>query len=580
LCAPSCANPLPKGAHNARPCAGSTPKMPLATAATRGSLPPMRFHASLRPVVLFTGLLTGASAATGEGDAREVRAHTTYLADDLLEGRATGTRGYDLAARYVASQFARAGLEPGADGGYLQPVKLIESTTDLAAGRLSVRHAGRDVALTPINEVIVSIAAGRTEDSITAPAVFVGFGVHAPELGHDDFAGADLRGRIAVVLSGAPKHFPGTQRAHHSSSELKRELTVARGAVGFVTIHTPWDEARYPWAFVMSQARFPGMRLLDAGGNVVDAFPQLRAGAFVNRAAAEPLFAASGRTLADVFAQAEQGKAQNFPLDAEISLSGKATVRTVDSANVLGWLPGSDPALANEPVVVTGHLDHLGIGPASSGDTIFNGAMDNAVGIGIIIAAAERLAAGPRPARPVLFAALTAEEKGLLGARHLAANPPARATRFAANVNIDMPLFPAPTRSLIAWGAEHSTLGPIAAAAAQRTGFTVTPDPMPEETIFVRSDQYRFVQSGVPALYLSTGQQPLDPATDLAGLWGTHLRQRYHKPSDDLTQPVDWRSVGAFTHVTSEIIRDIANATPAPAWLPGDFFGGLYGRKE
>jgi Zn-dependent M28 family amino/carboxypeptidase len=540
----------------------------------------MRLHASLRPVVLFVGCLTGALAGPEEEFARQVRAHTTYLADNLLEGRGAGTRGYDLAARYVASQFARIGLEPGAGDRYEQPVKFIETTTELEAGRFIIRHDGKEVSLAPINEVLVGIAAGRTEDSITAPAVFVGFGVHAPELGHDDFAGADLRGRIVVVLSGAPKQFPSTQRAHHSSSELKRELAVARGAVGFVTIRTPWDEARYPWAFVLGQARFPSMRLLDANGAVVDAFPQLRAGAFVNRSAADALFAASGHQLADVFAQAEAGQALAFPLNVEISLGGKATARTVESANVLGWLPGSDPALAGEPVVITGHLDHLGIGPTSADDTIFNGTMDNAVGIGIILAAAERLAAGPRPARPVLFAALTAEEKGLLGARHLATNLPARATRYAANINIDMPLLLAPTRSLITWGAEHSTLGSIAATAARRAGWVVTPDPMPEETIFVRSDQYRFVQAGVPALYLSTGQQALDPATDLAGMWGTFLRQRYHKPSDDLTQPIDWPSVGAFTAVTAEIIRDIANATPAPAWLPGDFFGGLYGRKD
>lgn len=540
----------------------------------------MRLHASLPPVVLFMGCLAGAIATPEEDITRQVRAHTTYLADDLLEGRAAGTRGYDLAARYVASQFARIGLEPGTDGGWLQPVKLIESATDLEAGRFAVRHAGQEVTLAPINDVLVGIAAGRTADSIAAPAVFVGFGVHAPELGHDDFAGADLRGRIAVVLSGAPKHFPSTQRAHHSSSELKRQLVVDRGAVGFVTVPTPWDDARYPWAFVMGQARFPSMRLLDANGNAVDAYPQLRAGAFVNRSAADALFVASGHKLVDVFARAEEGKPQSFPLNVEISLSGKATVRTVESANVLGWLPGADPALAREPVVITGHLDHLGVGPAGSGDNIFNGTIDNAVGIGIIIAAAERLAAGPRPARPVLFAALTAEEKGLLGARHLAANPPARVTRFAANLNIDMPLFPVPTRSLIAWGAEHTTLGSLAAATAARLGFTVTPDPMPEETIFVRSDQYRFVQAGVPALYLSSGQQALDPATDLSALWNDFLRQRYHKPSDDFTHPVDWPSVGAFTQLTAELIRDIAHARPAPAWLPGDFFGGLYGRKN
>ncbi|AOS43541.1 Peptidase family M28 [Lacunisphaera limnophila] len=534
--------------------------------------------------LVFTFTLLAAALAPAADLAtttQRVQAHTTFLADDLLEGRGTGTRGYDLAARYVASQFARLGLEPGADGGqYLQPMKFREATHQIEAGRLVVRHNGAEDALTPINDMVVTAGFSRTADTITAPAVFVGYGVHAPELGYDDYAGVDLTGKIAVVLSGAPKQFPSTQRAHHSSSSQKRELAEQHGAIGMVAIMTPADEARYPWAVVTAQSRFPSMRLLDAAGNPVNDFPALRVSGTTSRAAAARLFVGSGRTTEEVFARAEADEAQNFPLNVELTLAGANTQREVVSANVLGWLPGTDPALADQPLVVTGHLDHLGIGTAINGDSIYNGAIDNAVGIALILAAAEEIAAGPRPARPVLFAALTGEEKGLLGAFHLAANPPARVRRFAANLNVDMPLFPVPVRSLIAWGAEHTTLGALAATRATQAGFTVTPDPMPAETIFVRSDQYAFVKIGVPALYLSSGQQAVDPAVDLAGLWRKHLQERYHKPSDDLNQPIDWPSAGAFGLLVADLMRDIANAPQAPAWLPGDFFGGLYGTKK
>lgn len=524
---------------------------------------------------------TFATAADQATVTQRVQAHTSFLADDLLEGRAAGTRGFDLAARYVASQFARIGLEPGADHArFLQPMKFIEATNRLEAGRLIVRHGATEDVLAPINDMVVIANLSRPVETVTAPAVFVGYGVHAPELGYDDYAGVDLQGKIAVVLSGAPKQFPSTQRAHHSDGNQKRALAVKHGAIGLVTIMTPADEARYPWAVVVAQSRFPGMRLLDPAGDVVNGFPQLRAFGTVSRAAAARLLVASGRTAEEIFDRAERGEAQSLPLNVELTLAGENTQRTVESANVLGWLPGTDPALADQPLVVTGHLDHLGVATAINGDSIYNGAADNAVGIALILAAAEELASGPRPARPILFAALTGEEKGLLGAYHLARNPPARVRHFAANLNVDMPLFPVPVRSVIAWGAEHTTLGRLAAARAAKAGFSLTPDPMPAETIFVRSDQYPFVQSGVPALYLSSGQQPVDPAVDLAGLWGKHLRERYHKPSDDLNQPIDWPSAGAFAGLLTDLMRDIANDPQAPAWLPEDFFGSLYGRKN
>jgi Zn-dependent M28 family amino/carboxypeptidase len=541
--------------------------------------PLMLFRAAL-PAALFAAWFTPLTAATDPAVAtRRVQAHTTFLADDLLEGRGTGTRGYDLAARYVASQFARIGLEPGADG-YEQPVKLLEATNALEAGHFVIRHAGQEDTLVAINDMLAYAAFGQTAAEVTGEAVFIGFGVQAPELGYDDYAGVDLKGKIAVYLSGAPTRFPSDQRAHHSSGDQKRALAVQHGAIGVVSIMTPRDEARYPWAVAVAQSRFPSMRLVNPDGSIVGGFPELRALASVSRAGAARLLVASGRTAEEVFAQAERGEPQSFPLNVELTFGGTATLRSVASSNVLGWLPGSDPALAREPIVVTGHLDHLGIGTAIDGDAIYNGAMDNGIGIGLILSIAEDLAAGPRLARPILFAALTAEEVGLLGATHLALNPPDRVTRFAANVNIDMTLFPAPVRDIVPWGAEHSTLATQVAAAAAKTGFTVSPDPMPDETIFVRSDQYAFVRTGVPAVYIGTGRQSTDPAVDLAAEWETFLKQRYHRPSDDFTQPIDWPSTGAYATLVTELLTLLGNDPQAPAWLPGNFFGGLYGPKQ
>jgi Zn-dependent M28 family amino/carboxypeptidase len=548
----------------------------------------MIHHAKLVRTVVFGLLLTPSLQAgsprpiiDAELATRRVQAHATFLADDLMEGRGTGTRGYQLAAGYVAAQFARLGLEPAGDnGGYLQAVSFLESTTDHEAGRLIVHHADSADALTPINDLLAAPATGESASEITAPAVFVGYGVQAPELGYDDFGDIDLKGKIAVILSGAPAQFPSTQRAHYSSGRTKSDLLVARGAVGIVSIQTPRDESRSPWAIVIASSRFPGMRLVASDGKIVGGHGEIRGRASVRHTAFGRLLVGSGRTPEEIFATAERGEPQAFDLGLSLTVGGAATLRPLACANVLGWLPGSDPALADEPIVVTGHLDHLGIGAAIDGDTIYNGAIDNAVGIGIILAMAEELATGQRPARPVLFAALTAEEKGLLGAEHLANNPPARVQRFAANVNIDMPIFPAPVRDIIAWGEDHTTLGASVHAAATHTGFTVGPDFMPEQTIFVRSDQYAFVRTGVPAIFVSTGQRSNDPDFDLAAAWNGFLRERYHKPNDDLAQPIDWPSTGAYTTFVHELVSRIANDPAAPAWLPNDFFGGLYGGQK
>jgi hypothetical protein len=502
---------------------------------------------------------------------RRVRAHTSFLADDLLEGRAAGTRGHALAMAYVSAQFERLGLEPAGLSGYQQTLALRESRIDREAGQLVIRHRGKETALENINQAIVRPSPGSVSSEVTAPAVFVGFGISAPEFGYDDFAGIDVRGKIAVILAGSPAKLPATARAHYARG--KSAELAARGAIGFVSLETPAEEKRTPWAISVARSRFPAMRLINADGSLFEGYPELRATASVSRAAASAFFTPTGRSIETVFATSERSEPQAFPLEIELTLAGKAAVTDTSSANVLGWLPGTDPAVAGEPLVVTSHLDHLGIGAPVNGDAIYNGAFDNALGSAIMLAIAEEMATGPRALRPVLFVALTAEEKGLLGAFHLARTPPPRVRRFAANLNIDMPVILGPVRDVIGLGAEHSDLGPKLVQAAARNGFGLSPDPQPEEVYFVRSDQYAFIRAGVPSLYVKSSTKGLPGGPDLAALETDFRRNRYHQPSDDLSQPIHWPSAAAFTRLAADLARSITADSAAPKWNPGDFFG-------
>ncbi len=511
---------------------------------------------------------------------RLIRSHVAFLADDLMEGRGAGTRGHGLAMNYVIAQFSRLGIEPAGDTGYQQTVTMRESRLNLESGKFIIRKDGVDVSLAPLNDMLVRPAAGATSAEVTAPAVFVGFGIHAPEFGYDDFAGdlVDVKGKIAVVLAASPASLPSTARAYYSrekSAELAR-----RGAVGIVTVETPVEEKRRPWSFAVNAARFPAMRLVNPDGTLFEAYAVLRASASVSRTAGAALFKHSGRTAEAVFAASEKNQPQFFPLNIELTLAAKSEISDTTSANVLGWLPGTDPALAGEPLVVSGHLDHLGIGPAVNGDTIYNGALDNALGTAILLAAAEQLASAPRLKRPVLFASVTAEEKGGLGASTLARNPPKRVHRFAGNINLDMPVILGPTRDVIGIGGEHTTLGVSLEKAAAKLGFTVSPDPQPEEVVFVRSDQYQFVRAGIPAIFLKSGQKSLDPKIDLAALEADFRKVHYHKPSDDMSRPIHWASAATFSQLATELIRTAADAPTAPAFNPNDFFGTRFAPEK
>jgi len=514
------------------------------------------------------------AAPPAAASALRIRADVGFLADDALEGRAAGTRGYDLAARYVAAQYESLGLRPGGrDGSWYQPVALLEGAAVVGAGEFVIERNGATTRLESGVDFLPQRDYSGPKTRVTAPVEFVGYGVHAPERGYDDFAGSDLRGKIAVVLSGAPPTFDSESRAHYSATLTKMPELVRHGAVGVITVLTPVDEARRPWPRWVQTSWFPGMRWIGSDGKPVDAFPELRRAAIMGGAGAAKLFAGTGHALEDVFAAATAGTPQHFALPGAVTLAGETTLAPRSSANVVGLLEGADPKLRNEYVVMTAHLDHLGRGAEVNGDGIYNGALDNASGVAVMLEVARLLKAGAPPKRSVLFVALTAEERGLLGSDVFARQPTVPRAALVADVNMDMPVALGPVADWVAFGGEHSTLGPVAARAARAEGYLLSPDPEPEEIVFVRSDQYMFVRQGIPAIYMSSGNRSKDPAIDLAKRTDDFRRNHYHQPSDDTSLPIDYPSLAGLARVNLRIVREVANADARPRWNPGDFFG-------
>ena len=516
-----------------------------------------------------------AATAAADAAATRIRAHVEFLADDLLEGRAAGSRGYDLAARYVAAELAALGARPaGTGGGWFQPLELLEGSAVIPAGGLVIERDGATTRLESGVDFLPGRIYAAPRSSVTAPAEFVGFGVSAPERGYDDFAGADLAGKIAVVLSGAPPGFDSEARAHYSASLTKLPELVRRGAVGVISILTPVDEERTPWQRLVQRSWFPGMRWIGADGQPVDSFPALRGVASMGRAGAARLFAATGQDLEAAYAAAAASRPQHFALPGRITLSAETTLARRTSANVVGLIEGSDPVLRGEYVVLSAHLDHLGRGAAVEGETIYHGALDNAAGVAVMLEVGRMLAAdGRRPRRSVLLVALTAEERGLLGSDVFARQPTVPRGALVADINMDMPVALGPLADWVAFGAEHSTLGPVAARAARAEGYRLAPDPMPEEIVFVRSDQYMFVRQGIPSIYMSAGTGSLDPAIDLGARTQEFLRRHYHQPSDAAGLPIHYPSLAALARINARIVREVADARARPAWNPGDFFG-------
>ncbi|MFQ5694404.1 MAG: M28 family peptidase, partial [Terriglobia bacterium] len=407
-----------------------------------------------------------------------LRAHINFLADDLLEGRGTGTRGYQLAANYVAAQFETFGLEPAGSEGYLQPIRFRHSQADRQSSSLVLVREDGELGLAYGDDFIADDDLLREESAVTAPLVFVGFGVSAPALDYDDYAGVDARGKIVVLLPGAPSAFPSSERAHFSSGSVKRSNAVAHGAVGVLVLWSPEMERRFPWKTFGRFARRGSMTWLDEKGEAFNTFPTLRALAVLSRPGAEKLFAGAPRSLEEAFSLEEGQRVPAFDLPASARVRVLSEHKELESPNVVARLRGSDPRLRDEYVVYTAHLDHEGLGePDETGDTIYNGAVDNASGIAALLEIARAFAGlQPAPRRSVLFIATAGEEEGLLGAEYFAHHPTVSGEALVANINCDGNLMLYPPADVIAYGAEHSTLGGTVEQAAARLGLEVSPD--------------------------------------------------------------------------------------------------------
>ncbi|KRA17008.1 M28 family metallopeptidase [Lysobacter sp. Root604] len=545
----------------------------------------MRLAAAAALLVFALTACQRAPEIAGEGydesaaaDARRIEADVRYLADDLLEGRETGSRGHDLAALYVAQRLRAMGLRPaGENGGYTQRVPLLRAQRLPEGNELVIERNGATTALRFRDQFLPLLNFDLPQARVEAPAVFVAQAVHAPELGHDDFAGLEVRGKIAVLFGGAPARFAPDQRAFYSSTDEKLRALAERGAVGAVFVATTGDEQTYPWARSAEDWQRPGMRLRGADGRAIDSTPQLQVVARVSAAVADVLLAGSGHTAAELYQATDAGRLRGYALPGRIVLAARNRIAPLESRNVVARLPGRDRALTDEHVVFSAHLDHVGLGPPVDGDAIYNGAIDNALGVAVMLEAARKVAAAPNaPRRSMLFVAVTGEEQGLLGAQWFVRHPTVPGA-LVANLNLDMPLLLTPTRDVVPIGIEHSSLAPLLRQAAQETGVKLSADPAPELSMFVRSDQYAFIRAGVPAVYLNGGIEGAGLGDDPRAAQREYLRLRYHQPSDDTRQPIHYADAARLARLNARLGQLIGDAPQRPVWNDGDFFGRRFG---
>jgi Zn-dependent M28 family amino/carboxypeptidase len=355
---------------------------------------------------------------------------------------------------------------------------------------------------------------------------------------------------------------------------------VKRGAVGRIGLRSRTDQKRVPWErLTLNAGILQGMSWVNLSGEVSDFHPEIEGEAVFSVPTAKDLFAAAPIGFEDALDAADASRPLSTPLGIEVTLSQATAHEQVTSPNVIGLISGSDPALKHEYVVFSAHLDHVGIGAAVNGDDIYNGFYDNAMGVALLLEAARAFSAMPElPRRSIVFIALTGEERGLLGSDYFAHYPTVPSDRLIANVNLDMPLLLFPLADVIAFGAEHSTLQELIEPAVAAEELALTADPVPEEVLFIRSDQYSFVRQGIPSVFLVPGFRSKDPDIDGAAAFQEHLATHYHRPSDDSTRPVDWESALRFARANVRIGAAIADADERPAWNDGDFFGTRFGK--
>jgi Zn-dependent M28 family amino/carboxypeptidase len=492
--------------------------------------------------------------------------HVKVLADDKMEGRETGSRGLRDAEAYVVDQLKKSGLEPAGTDGYYQPVKFQSRQIVESESSASLIRNGKSEPLVLGDDAIFGTRVDLAPQ-VEAPLVFVGYGLNIPEKNYNDFAGLNLNGKVAVVFVGSPAEIPTALASHYQSTAERGKALRQAGAIGVIRLPNP-AAMDIPWSREAVSRREPSMVLADPK---FDETPGQKLFLDFNPAKAEQLFAGTGHTFAEI---AELGKSRKplprFPLPISIRARTEVEKKDLESANVIAKLPGNDPMLRNEFVVLSAHIDHLGIGAPINGDPIYNGAMDNASGSALLLDIAASLKRAPEKLRrSVLFAFVTGEEKGLLGSKYFAAYPTVDPKSMVANINTDMFLPIVPLKILTVYGLQESNLGEIVTEVAQSRGIRVQADPEPLRNIFIRSDQYSFVRHGIPALAMKVGFDPGSPEQKIFKDW---LTERYHAPSDDLNQPVDLSAAAGFEEVIRELTISVANSERRPQWKSDSFF--------
>lgn len=526
-----------------------------------------------------TSASSGAISAATFSPAR-IEADVTFLADDMLKGRDTGSDGYRVAANYVAAEYARLGLKPMGDKGYFQEVPFKTAHVNQETASMVVRNGDKETALALGDDFYMGGSVKNRSGETSGKVVFLGYGVHAPELGHDDLKGMDLEGKIAMIVSGSPDSFHTEIRAHHGSSTTKLKELLKRGVTGLITVNSPEREKRRPFKIYK---RFLGTKSFDwimpDGKSAAE--PKLKAAATVSNDAAKTMFEGGDVSFSKAMKAVSGGEFASFELPATVDMKRESVMsETFYSPNVLAVLEGSDPKLKNEYVVISAHLDHIGVTERAKGDDkINNGALDNAAGVSVMLEVARAYMSAPtKPKRSILFAAVAAEEKGLLGAEYFAHFPTVEKSSMIANVNLDMPILLYDFTDVVAFGADRSSLGQITAEAVGKIGVSLSPDPMPQEGIFTRSDHYRFVQQGIPSVFLVTGWGKDTNGKDGGKIFMDFLGKTYHSPHDEIDQDIDYNAGAKFAYVNWLITSAIANDDKRPTWNEGDFFGNTFAK--
>jgi hypothetical protein len=522
------------------------------------------------PLALLVVAAAPATQAADPSAAERVRADVEFLANDLLQGRDTGSTGYEIGASYVASQFRAIGLTPGGSGGGWYEQVPFRRATHAEAPTVSLAIRGQAIALTPLQDIAIRPSLTEQQRRIDAPLVFAGHGVSDARLGIDDYSGLDVRGKIVVVMEGAPAGLDSELSAHLNS--YKQITAASKGAAGLLQVAGTGSRPNFSLLHYYDR---PVVDWVDPTGKSHSQSTGLALDAAISADVAAKLFSAAGKNFSQVMAASQKpGTLRGFALPARLRLDDRMEWKDFTSPEVIGLLPGTDPALKDQYVVLMGHLDHLGVKPdAKPGeDAIYNGALDNAAGVATMLEAArEFVASGKPPRRSVLFIANTGEEKGLRGADYFAAHPTVPEDKIVSVVDLDMPLLLYRFTDVVAYGGDHSTLAKMIGEAAGSMGVKVSPDPMPQEAIFVRSDHYRFVTRGIPGILLMTGY-----ANGGEPIWKDFLAHAYHKPNDDLSQHILWDQGARYAELNYRISRRLADADQRPLWYKGDYFGDTF----